>query len=98
MVRHTIEHGLSEYTLWKKEIKHHRFRRWFYDKRVSKIMKFSFMGFWFIVVQRTATFFQAVLKGITNTLTDNKFVDCQNNRYGCNGDSNEGCSNTDNCQ
>ena len=51
------------------------------------------------IVQRAATYFQAVINEIAASLNDSKFVDCENYRSGCSAtDNNAGCSNNDSCQ
>ncbi len=51
------------------------------------------------IVQRSATYFQAIINNIANTLNDSKFVDCENYRSGCSTtDNNAGCSNNNSCQ
>ncbi len=43
------------------------------------------------MVQRSATFFQAVMNGYGNELGDSKFVDCENERVQCNRPYNSEC-------
>jgi acetyl esterase/lipase len=46
------------------------------------------------IVQRAATFFQYVMnENFPYKLSNTKFIDCQNTRYGCNPDANTSCSN-----
>lgn len=56
---------------------------------------------WVYIVQRTATFFQAVLNNATPADFKNSttlFVDCENKRVRCKyADSDNNCSNTDTC-
>lgn len=50
------------------------------------------------IAGRGATFFQAILGNVANSLGDSKFVECENYRATCNAaDSNDGCCDTDSC-
>ncbi len=50
------------------------------------------------IVQRSATYFQAVINDIAASLNDSKFVNCENYRSGCSTtDNNAGCTNNDSC-
>ncbi|CAN5705548.1 hypothetical protein BH10BAC2_BH10BAC2_42900 [soil metagenome] len=49
------------------------------------------------IVQRAATFFQNIMNTRPATLAHTRFVDCLNNRFGCNGDTADICSNTAIC-
>ena len=50
------------------------------------------------IVQRSASFFQAVVNEIAASLNDSKFVNCENYRSGCStSDNNAGCTNNDSC-
>ncbi len=44
------------------------------------------------ITQRSATFFQAVLNGIANSLNKTIFIDCENKRIKCNTANNFNCS------
>lgn len=49
------------------------------------------------MVQRTATFFQAILNNKAQNIITRNFIDCKNSRNGCNSmsNNNSGCSNSD---
>lgn len=50
------------------------------------------------IIQRVATFFQAVVTGRANRLKTDRFVNCENFRFGCNaGDNNNNCNADSNC-
>lgn len=50
------------------------------------------------MVQRTCTFFQAVVNDIAKNLTTTRFTECENKRFGCSGkNNNNGCNNKDSC-
>jgi acetyl esterase/lipase len=51
------------------------------------------------IVQRTATFFQAIINGNVSSLKTKRFIDCENFRSGCDiNDNNNNCLNSDFCQ
>lgn len=49
------------------------------------------------IIQRATTFFQNIMNTNPVTLTQTRFVGCLNNRFGCNGDANNTCSNAAIC-
>jgi hypothetical protein len=49
------------------------------------------------IVGRAATFFQTILGGNTSHITTSRFVECPNDRVGCLGDTQTGCSDTTEC-
>ncbi|MEP6684221.1 MAG: hypothetical protein ABJA35_13215 [Parafilimonas sp.] len=49
------------------------------------------------IIARAATFFQTILGGNTSHITTSRFVECENDRVGCLGDTHTSCSDNTEC-